>query len=82
MSVLRAFGAGATAVGRLLVGAVVALVVPAALIGIVLERLVLGPALARLAASYVTLSLRRDRNRDRRSSSPGLRSRGSSRSCG
>jgi FtsX-like permease family len=57
VSVLRAFGAGATAVGRLLVGAVVALVVPAALIGIVLERLVLGPALARLAASYVTLSL-------------------------
>jgi ABC-type antimicrobial peptide transport system permease subunit len=57
VSVLRAFGAGATAVGRLLLGAVVALVVPAALLGIVLERLVLGPALAHLAASYVTLSL-------------------------
>jgi putative ABC transport system permease protein len=57
LSVLRAFGAGSTAVGRLLAGAVIALVVPAALLGIVLERLVLGPALARLAASYVTLSL-------------------------
>jgi ABC-type lipoprotein release transport system permease subunit len=57
VSVLRAFGAGTTAVGRLLVGAVIALVVPAALLGIVLERLVLGPALAHLAASYVTLPL-------------------------
>jgi hypothetical protein len=57
VSVLRAFGAGGPAVGRLLAGAVVALVVPAALLGIVLERLVLGPALAHLAASYVTLPL-------------------------
>jgi ABC-type antimicrobial peptide transport system permease subunit len=57
VSVLRAFGGGATSVSRLLAGAMVALVVPAALLGIVLERLVLGPALARLAASYVTLSL-------------------------
>jgi hypothetical protein len=57
VSVLRAFGAGTTAVGRLLLGAVVALVVPAALLGIALERLVLGPALAHLAASYVTLPL-------------------------
>jgi ABC-type antimicrobial peptide transport system permease subunit len=57
VSVLRAFGAGTTAVGRLLLGAVVALVAPAALLGIVLERLVLGPALAHLAASYVSLSL-------------------------
>ena len=54
---LRAFGAGSTAVGRLLAGAVIALVVPAALLGIGLERVVLGPALAHLAASYVTLSL-------------------------
>ena len=57
VSVLRAFGAGSTAVGRLLAGAVIALVVPAALLGIGLERVVLGPALAHLAASYVTLSL-------------------------
>jgi ABC-type lipoprotein release transport system permease subunit len=57
VSVLRAFGAGWTAVGRLLLGAVTALVVPAALLGIVLERLLLGPAMAHLAASYVTLPL-------------------------
>jgi ABC-type lipoprotein release transport system permease subunit len=57
VSVLRAFGADATAVACLLVGAVIALVVPAALLGIVLERFVLGPALAHLAASYVSLSL-------------------------
>jgi hypothetical protein len=57
VSVLRAFGAGSTAVGRLLAGAVIALVVPAALLGIALERVVLGPALASLAASYVTLPL-------------------------
>jgi ABC-type antimicrobial peptide transport system permease subunit len=57
VSVLRAFGAGGPAVRRLLTGAVIALVVPAALLGIALERFVLGPALARLAASYVALSL-------------------------
>jgi putative ABC transport system permease protein len=57
VSVLRAFGAGGPAVRRLLTGAVIALVVPAAALGVLLERLVLGPALGRLAASYVTLSL-------------------------
>jgi hypothetical protein len=34
-----------------------ALVVPAAVIGIVVERLVLGPALSSLAASYASLPL-------------------------
>ena len=34
-----------------------ALVVPAAVLGILLERLVLGPALSNLAASYATLEL-------------------------
>ncbi|MBV9680668.1 MAG: ABC transporter permease [Solirubrobacterales bacterium] len=57
VSVLRAFGAGPSAVRRLLTGAVIALVAPAALLGILLERALLGPALAHLAASYVTLSL-------------------------
>jgi ABC-type antimicrobial peptide transport system permease subunit len=57
VSVLRAFGAGGPAVRRLLTGAVLALVVPAAIGGILLERLVLGPALAGLAASYVVLPL-------------------------
>ena len=57
VAVLRACGAGLIAVQRLLMGAALALVVPAALLGVLLERLVLGPALARLAASYATLPL-------------------------
>jgi ABC-type lipoprotein release transport system permease subunit len=57
VAVLRACGAGAGAVRRLLVGAVLALVVPAAVVGIVLERFVFGPALTRLAESYATLPL-------------------------
>jgi ABC-type antimicrobial peptide transport system permease subunit len=57
VSILRAFGAGDGAVRRLLVGAVAALVIPAAVIGIVLERFVLAPALSRLAAGYATLPL-------------------------
>jgi ABC-type antimicrobial peptide transport system permease subunit len=57
VSVLRAFGAGAPAVRRLLAGAVAAMVVPAAVVGIAVERLLLGPAMSRLAASYATLPL-------------------------
>jgi ABC-type antimicrobial peptide transport system permease subunit len=57
VAVLRACGAGAGAVRRLLFGAVLALVVPAAMIGILLERFVFGPALTRLAESYATLPL-------------------------
>ncbi len=57
IAVLRACGAGAGAVRRLLLGAALALVVPAALLGVVLEWLVLGPALSRLAINYATLSL-------------------------
>jgi len=57
VAVLRAFGAGAPAVRRLLAGAMLALVLPAAVVGILLERLVLGPALAGLAVNYATLSL-------------------------
>jgi ABC-type lipoprotein release transport system permease subunit len=57
VAVLRATGAGSAAVGRLLVGVVLVLVIPAAAVGILIERLVLGPALANLAASYATLNL-------------------------
>ena len=57
IAILRACGAASAAVRRLLAGAVLALVVPAALIGVALERLLFGPALARLAASYATLPL-------------------------
>jgi hypothetical protein len=55
--VLRAFGAGTGAVGRLLAGAAMMLIIPAAVIGTVLEKLVLGPALSSLAASYALLPL-------------------------
>jgi ABC-type antimicrobial peptide transport system permease subunit len=58
LAVLRACGAGAGAVRRLLLGAVLALVVPAALAGVLLERLLLGPALSNLAINYATLELR------------------------
>ncbi|PZS10265.1 MAG: hypothetical protein DLM64_08915 [Solirubrobacterales bacterium] len=57
VAVLRACGAGPRAVRQLLLGAALALVVPAALLGVVLERLVFGPGLSRLAASYATLAL-------------------------
>jgi len=57
VAVLRACGAGAGAVARLLVGAALALVVPAAIVGALLERFVLAPALSNLAANYATLAL-------------------------
>jgi ABC-type antimicrobial peptide transport system permease subunit len=57
LAVLRACGAGANAVRRLLVGSVAALLIPAAILGIALEQLVLGPALSHLAANYATLPI-------------------------
>lgn len=57
LAVLRACGAGRAALARLLAGVVAMLVAPAAIIGVSLERLVFGPVLSRLAASYATLPL-------------------------
>jgi predicted lysophospholipase L1 biosynthesis ABC-type transport system permease subunit len=57
VAVLRACGGGSAAVRRLLLGAVSALVVPAAAVGIALERFVFGPALSQLAAGYAALDL-------------------------
>jgi ABC-type lipoprotein release transport system permease subunit len=57
IAVLRACGADTGAVARLLLGATLALVIPAALVGGLLEHFVLGPALSNLAANYATLSL-------------------------
>jgi ABC-type lipoprotein release transport system permease subunit len=57
VAVLRACGAGPAAVRRIFAGAVAALVIPAALLGIPLETIVLGPTLSRLAASYASLAL-------------------------
>ncbi len=57
IGVLRACGAGAGTVRVLLAGAAATVVLPAALAGILLERLALGPSLARLAAAYASLAL-------------------------
>jgi ABC-type lipoprotein release transport system permease subunit len=57
VAVLRACGAGPAAVARLLLGAAIALVAPAAVVGVLLERYVLGPALSRLAENYASLPL-------------------------
>ncbi len=57
IALLRASGAGAGTVRLLLAGAAAAAVVPAALLGIVLERFALGPGMARLAIGYASLEL-------------------------
>ena len=57
VAVLRACGAGPLAVQRLLLGAALTLILPAAGLGVLLERLVFGPGLSQLAASYATLAL-------------------------
>lgn len=57
VAIVRACGAGAGAVRRLLAGAALALVLPAALVGIVLERFAFGPELSRLAENYANLPL-------------------------
>jgi ABC-type lipoprotein release transport system permease subunit len=60
IAVLRACGAGARSIRRLLVGAALAVLVPAAVIAVLLERFVLGPAVSRLAEGYASLSLAAD----------------------
>jgi putative ABC transport system permease protein len=57
LAVLRACGADQQAVRRLLAGAAAALLIPATVLGIALEQLVLAPALSRLAASYASLPI-------------------------
>ena len=57
VAVLRACGGGSLAIERLLAGAALALVIPSAVVGVLLERLLLGPALSRLAINYATLEL-------------------------
>src|SRR5579875_1364757 len=58
LAVLRACGAGPGALRRVLAGAALALLVPATVLGVAIERLALGPLLSRLAADYVSLPLR------------------------
>jgi ABC-type antimicrobial peptide transport system permease subunit len=57
VATLRATGAGRGAVALVLAGAALVVAVPGALAGIVLEALVLGPLVARLAASFADLAV-------------------------
>ncbi len=57
IALLRASGADATTIATVLAGAALAVAVPAALAGVLLEWLVLGPVVARLAAGYAELPL-------------------------
>jgi ABC-type lipoprotein release transport system permease subunit len=58
VATLRAAGADARALRRLLTGAATAIVAPALLVAVALETLVLAPAVAALAAGYADLPLR------------------------
>jgi ABC-type lipoprotein release transport system permease subunit len=60
ITVLRACGAGARSIRVLLAGTALAVLVPAAVVAVLLERFVLGPAVAGLAAGYASLSLAAD----------------------
>lgn len=57
VALLRATGADAPTVGLVLAGAAVAVAVPAAIAGVLLERALFGPAVSRLAASFASLPL-------------------------
>ena len=57
VALLRATGADATTVCLVLAGAAIAVAVPAAVAGVALEVLVLGPLVARLAAGFAALPL-------------------------
>jgi hypothetical protein len=52
LALLRAAGAGAGTVARVLAGAALVLAIPAAALAIVLERALLAPLVSRLAAGY------------------------------
>jgi ABC-type antimicrobial peptide transport system permease subunit len=58
VATLRAAGADVRALRRLLAGAALAVVIPAALLALALEGLVLAPVTERLAAGYADLPLR------------------------
>jgi ABC-type lipoprotein release transport system permease subunit len=55
---VRALGAGRQQLARVLGAAAAPVVLLAVVVGFLLERFLVGPVVARLAASYVTLSLR------------------------
>jgi ABC-type lipoprotein release transport system permease subunit len=57
VALLRAAGGDARTIATVLAGAALVVAVPAALAGVLLEWLLLGPLVARLAAGYATLPL-------------------------
>ena len=57
LAAVRALGAGRQQLARVLGAAAAPVVLLAILVGFLLERFLVGPVVARLAASYVTLSL-------------------------
>ena len=57
VALLRAVGADGPRVGLVLAGAAIAVAVPAAIAGIVLEVVAFGPLVARLAAGFASLPL-------------------------
>ena len=57
VALLRASGGDSLTVALVLAGAALAVAVPAAVVGVVLERLVLGPLVAELAAGFAALPL-------------------------
>ena len=57
VALLRAVGGDGPTVGLVLAGAAVAVAIPAAIAGVILEVAVFGPLVARLAASFASLPL-------------------------
>ena len=57
VALLRAVGADGPTVGLVLAGAAVAVAIPAAIAGVVLEVVAFGPLVARLAAGFASLPL-------------------------
>jgi ABC-type lipoprotein release transport system permease subunit len=58
VAVLRACGAGRRAVAEVFAGTALPAAVMAAPVAVILEGFILGPAVSRLTASYVAVSLR------------------------
>ncbi len=75
VALLRACGADAPTVALVLAGAAIAVAVPAAIAGVVLETFVFGPLVARLAAGFASLPLAPTRARSRSSPAACSRSR-------
>jgi ABC-type antimicrobial peptide transport system permease subunit len=57
IALLRALGAGRGEIGKVFAGAALAIVVPSAIAGALLERELLAPAVTRLAGDYVSVPL-------------------------